>query len=181
MCGMKTWKSLVLVIVATAAVNAHAVALHDRNWSQAKSMPSAVNEQGSWSVELQEGRGLWASTKGDRGALGQYCSDEGACAWILVLWGAACAEGEQHPVLVNTDRSASHQVVQCMGMVPGIGSALAFVDFDGLDAALRRGSVVGIAIPEHTDAIGVAHFKLDGAAAAIDSMRERIVAQAHPE
>jgi hypothetical protein len=98
-----------------------------------------------------------------------------------VLWGAACAEGEQHPVLVNTDRSASHQVVQCMGMVPGIGSALAFVDFDGLDAALRRGSVVGIAIPEHTDAIGVAHFKLDGAAAAIDSMRERIVAQAHPE
>jgi hypothetical protein len=100
---------------------------------------------------------------------------------ILVLWGASCADGEQHPVLLNTDRAASHQVVQCMGMVPGIGSALAFVDFDRVDAALRGGSVVGIAIPEHTDAIGVAHFKLDGAFAAIDSMRARILAQARTE
>jgi hypothetical protein len=179
---MNTWKTLVVAMLATAAANASAVAVHDQNWSQAKSIPGAApNEQGSWSVELQEGQGLWASTKGDRGALGQYCSDEGACAWILVLWGAACEEGEQHPVLVNTDRSASHQVLQCMGMVPGIGSALAFVDFERLDAALRGGSVVGIAIPEHTEAIGIAHFKLDGAFAAIDSMRERIVVQAHPE
>lgn len=179
---MKTFKTLLVTLVAAfAAANAHGLASHGHQWSHAKSMASQVSEEGSWSVELQEGQGLWASTKGDRGALGQYCSDEGACAWILVLWGAACDDGDQHPVLLNTDRAASQHVVQCMGRVPGIGSALAFVDFDRVDAALRGGSAVGIAIPEHTDAIGVAHFKLDGAFAAIDSMRARIVAQARPE
>ena len=178
---METWKTLAAILALLAAANAHALASHGQHWSQSKSLPTQLSEEGSWSVEMQDGQGLWANTKGDSGALGQYCSDEGACAWILVLWGAACSDGEQHPVLLNTNRAASHQVVQCMGMVPGIGSALAFVDFDRVEAALRGSEVVGIAIPEHTDAIGVAHFKLDGAFAAIDSMRARIVAQAHGE
>ena len=163
------------------AASAQAIATHGKHWAPAEAMPVETGSEGSWTVQLQQGNGLWASTKGDRGALGQYCSDDGACAWLLVLWDALCSQGEQHPVLVNTDRAASQQVVQCVGALPGIGSALAFVDFDRVDSSIRAASVVGIAIPEQTEEIRVAHFKLDGAVAAIDSMRERIVAQAHPQ
>jgi len=178
---MTTWKTLAAVMAMLVAASAHGVATHGSHWTQGPDMPRELADEGSWSVELQDGKGMWASTRSDRGALGQYCSDDGACAWLLVLWGATCSEGEQHPVLVNTDRAASHHVVQCIGTLPGIGSAVAFVDFDRVDASIRGATVVGIAIPQQTDAIGIAHFKLDGAVAAIDSMRARIVAQAHPE
>ena len=178
---MNTWKTCVAIIAVVVAATAHAVGTHGTQWAETKSIPAGAAGTGSWSVELQDGKGLWASTKGDRGALGQYCSDDGACAWLLVLWGATCSEGEQHPVLVNTDRAASHHLIQCIGGVPGLGSALAFVDFERVDLSLRGAAVVGIAIPERTDSIGVAHFQLDGARAAIESMRARIVAQARAE
>ena len=178
---MKALKTCVAMLAMIVAASAQGIATHGNQWAKAQSMPVETESEGSWSVQLQQGKGLWASTKGDRGALGQYCSDDGACAWLLVLWDAVCSEGEQHPVLVNTDRAASQHILQCVGALPGIGSALAFVDFDSVDSSIRAASVVGIAIPEQTDEIGVAHFKLDGAVAAIDSMRERIVAQAHPQ
>jgi hypothetical protein len=178
---MSELKTLVAMLVLTVVSSAHAIATHGTFWSPTNANLRDGDDRGSWSVELQDGKGLWASTRGDRGALGQYCSDDGACAWLLVLWGASCSEGEQHPVLVNTDRAASHHMIQCIGTLPGIGSALAFVDFDRADAAIRGATLAGIAIPEQTDAIGIAHFKLDGAAAAVDSMRARIVAQARTE
>jgi hypothetical protein len=178
---MNTWRTCVAIAAFVAAATAHAVGTHAARWTERPKASPEAAVTGSWNVEPQEGNGLWASTKGDRGALGQYCSDDGACAWLLVLWNATCSEGEQHPVLVNTERAASHHMIQCIGSVPGIGSALAFVDFDRVDFAVRGAEAVGIAIPEQTDTIGVAHFKLDGAVAAIDSMRARIVAQAHSE
>ena len=174
---MKRYLTLVVVAWALAVADGHATALHAQDWGKARPKVTEADRQGAWSVQAQDGQGLWASTRGDLGTLGQFCSDGGVCAWLIVLWDASCSEGEQHPVLVNTERAASHHVIQCIGAVPGIGSALAFVDFDRVDASLLGASMVGIAIPEHTDAIGVAHFKLDGAAAAIDSMRARIVAQ----
>ena len=173
-----TWKTCAAIVAIAAAASAQAIGTHGTNWARVQAASTEVEGQGSWSVEMQEGNGLWASTKGDRGALGQYCSDDGACAWLIILWNATCSEGEQHPVLVNTDRSASNHIVQCIGTLPGVGSALAFADFDRVDVTIRAASVVGIAIPEHTDAIGIAHFKLDGAVAALDSMRARIIAQA---
>jgi hypothetical protein len=169
------------MLAMIVAAGAQGIVIHGNHWAQPRAMSADGDSEGSWSVELQQGRGLWASTQGDRGVLGQYCSDDGACAWLLVLWDSVCSEGEQHPVLVNTDRAASQHVLQCIGALPGMGSALAFVDFDRVDSSIRAASVVGIAIPEQTDAISIAHFKLDGAVAAIDSMRERIVAQAHPQ
>ena len=174
---MKTWLAAVIVSGILMVADAHAMAVHEHRWARPMTGESA--QRGAWSVETQDGHGLWASTKGDQGLLGQFCSDDGACAWLIVLWNASCSDGEQHPVLVNTDRSASHHVLQCIGTLPGVGSALAFADFDSVDSALRGASVVGVAIPEPMDAIGIAHFTLDGAAAAIDSMRARIVAQAH--
>jgi hypothetical protein len=178
---MNTWKTCVAILAVIVAAAAHAVGTHGTRWVETQKVSPEAASTGSWSVEVQDGKGLWASTKGDRGALGQYCSDDGACAWLLVLWNATCSEGEQHPVLVNTDRAASHHIIQCIGAVPGLGSALAFVEFDRVDFAVRGAAVVGIAIPERTDTINVAHFKLDGAAAAIDRMRARIVAQARAE
>ena len=140
-CVMETWKTCIAILAGFVAASAHGVGTHGSRWAQTQAMSGEVSGQGSWSVELQDGMGLWASTKGDRGSLGQYCSDEGACAWILVLAGSNCAEGEQHPVLVNTDRAASHHIIQCIGAVPGIGSALAFVDFDRVDFSIRGASV----------------------------------------
>jgi len=180
-CVMKMWKTCAAILAGLVAASAHGVGTHGSRWAHTQAMSGEVSGQGSWSVELQDGMGLWASTKGDRGSLGQYCSDEGACAWILVLAGASCAEGEQHPVLVNTDRAASHHIIQCIGSVPGIGSALAFVDFDRVDFSIRGANVVGIAIPQQTDDIGIAHFQLDGAVTTIDSMRARIVSQARAQ
>ena len=178
---MKTWKTCVAILGFLVAASAQGAASHGGRWAPMHAVPGQLATQGSWNVEFQQGQGLWASTKGDRGALGQYCSDAGACAWLLVLWGASCSEGEQYPVLFNTERAASHHVLQCIGDVPGTGSALAFTDFGRVDLVIRGATIAGIAIPGHTDAISVAHFKLDGAAAAVDSMRARLVAQAHPE
>ena len=174
---MKSWFALALVVGLFMIHDGHAAAVHGHRWTTMQPIAGDSEQQGAWSVERQQGRGLWASTKGDEGALGQFCSEEGACAWLIVLWNASCTQGEQHPVLVNTNRAASHHVLQCVGTMPGLGSALAFADFDRVDFSLRGASVVGIAIPEPTDAIGVAHFKLDGVDAAIDSMRARILAQ----
>ena len=116
---MSTWKTCVAILAILAAATANAVGTHGTRW-ETKNISADAAGAGAWTVELQDGQGLWASTRGDRGALGQYCSDDGACAWLLVLWDAACDEGEQHPVLVNTDRSASHHVVQCIGTLPGM-------------------------------------------------------------
>jgi len=178
---MEALRASFAILGIAVAAHAHAIGTHGRKWTPTHAVAGDSAGQGAWSVELQEGQGLFASTKGDRGALGQYCSDDGACAWLLVLWGATCSEGEQHPVLVNTDRAASHHLIQCVGAVPGIGSALAFVDFERADFSIRGAAIAGIAIPQQTEAITVAHFKLEGAAAAIDSMRARIVAQANPK
>ena len=128
-----------------------------------------------WDFETKDGGVLWASTHGDLGALGQYCNaSAGACAWVLVLKNVACKQGEQHPVLVNTDQSASHNIIQCMGSLGGLGAAFAFVDFDRMDYAIRQGKLIGIAIPEHDDEIGVARFQLAGAVDVIDRMRQEL-------
>ena len=137
----------------------------------------------AWNYEEQGNGYLWASTRGDLGALGQYCNASmGACAWVLVLEGVACNAGEQHPVLVNTDETASHNIIQCMGSVGGLGAAFAFVDFARVDFAIRHGRLMGIAIPEQDDEIGVAKFRLTGAADVVDRMRDALqqrVAAAH--
>lgn len=165
-----------LLLVAQAAGNPPV--LRKTAFAQSAA-PVASAAQGGWNVEAREGGFLWASTKGDRGSLGQYCNAEaGACAWMLVLQGATCAEGEQYPVLVNTDPAASNHLIMCLGAVEGMGAAFAFVDFDRFDLAIRRARVIGIALPEHDDEIGVARFGLAGAVAAIDRMRESIVARA---
>ena len=154
---------------ATSSANFHRVAL-----AQSASVNSPATGE-RWDYETKEGGFLWASTRGDLGALGQYCNaSAGACAWVLVLKGVACAEGEQHPVLVNTDQSASHNIIQCMGTIGGMGSAFAFLDFDRMDYAIRHGKLMGVAIPEQDDEIGVARFQLAGAADVIDRMRDAL-------
>jgi hypothetical protein len=161
------------------AVTAQASLTHDLVPAASSQSPASVTKAATgdnWQYETQEGGSfLWASTKGELGALGQYCNaSQGACAWMLVLKGVTCNEGEQHPVLVNTDQTASHNIIQCMGSVKGIGAAFAFVDFDRVDFAIRHGRLMGIAIPEEDDTIGVARFQLSGAADVVDRMRDTL-------
>jgi len=163
------------ILVAAAAIFAASTACAALSQSTAAITTKAATGD-RWQYEVQEGGSfLWASTKGDIGALGQYCNaSAGACAWVLVLKGVSCSEGEQHPVLINTDESASHNIIQCMGSVGGLGAAFAFVDFDRVDQAIRHGKLMGIAIPEQDDTIGVARFELSGAADVVDRMRDAL-------
>lgn len=177
---MKTPILILTAAAATFAATAQAASLASDIRPVALSQSAAAVAKAAtgdgWQYETQEGGAfLWASTKGDIGALGQYCNaSQGACAWMLVLKGVACNEGEQHPVLVNTDQTASHNVIQCMGSVRGVGAAFAFVDFDRVDFAIRHGRLMGIAIPEQDDTIGVARFQLAGAADVVDRMRDSL-------
>jgi hypothetical protein len=174
---MKT-RSLILAataaLIAAAAQSASTSDLRPVALSQSAAITKAAAGD-AWKYEAMGDGYLWASTHGDIGALGQYCdASMGACAWMLVLKGVACNTGEQHPVLVNTDETASHNIIQCMGSVGGMGAAFAFVDFERVDYAIRHGRLMGIAIPEQDDEIGVAKFQLAGAADVVDRMRDAL-------
>jgi hypothetical protein len=161
-------------LLAATAQAAPTAGLRPVALSQSAAITKAVTGD-TWNVEEQGDGYLWASTRGDVGALGQYCNASmGACAWVLVLKGIACNAGEQHPVLVNTDETASHNMIQCMGSVGGLGAAFAFVDFDRVDFAIRHGRLMGIAIPGADEEIGVAKFQLAGAADVVDRMRDAL-------
>lgn len=182
---MKT-RSLILagvaVLLAASAQATSVSGLQPVDLAQSAAItPAATGD--TWNYEAQADGFLWASTHGDVGALGQYCNaSAGACAWVLVLKGVACNAGEQHPVLVNTDQTASHNIIQCMGSIGGQGAAFAFVDFDRVDYAIRHGRLMGIAIPEQDDTIGIARFQLAGAGDVVDRMRDAMkerIAAAH--
>jgi len=174
---MNTRTIVVAAAGAFIAATAHAAASSDLRpvaLAQSASINTVATSE-RWEYEAKDGGVLWASTHGDLGALGQYCNASArACAWVLVLNNVACTKGEQHPVLVNTDQSASHNVIQCMGSLGGLGAAFAFVDFDRMDSAIRQGKLMGIAIPEQDDEIGVARFELAGAADVLDRMRQAL-------
>ena len=168
-------------VASAAPLSTHAMTIHgaprhvslDVNAARPDA-PSSL-AKGQWTVASQDGANLWAHTNGDGGALGQYCNvQDRSCAWLLVVWGVTCNQGDQHPVLVNTDREASQQVIQCAGAAAGLGSVFAFVEFDRIDAAIRQARAVGIAVPEQGEEIHVVRFKLDGALAAIDGMRDKV-------
>jgi hypothetical protein len=174
---MNTRTIIVAAAGAFIAATAHAATSSDLR-PVALAQAASINKTSTgerWEYQTKDGGVLWASTHGDLGALGQYCNASArACAWVLVLNNVACTKGEQHPVLVNTDQSASHNVIQCMGSLGGLGAAFAFVDFDRMDSAIRQGKLMGIAIPEQDDEIGVARFELAGAADVLDRMRQAL-------
>jgi hypothetical protein len=180
---MKTTIAAVAFLMAILAQSASAAWWPRYASSQpaSKASQNDTTARGDWEYEVRTGSFLWVSTRSDRASLGQYCNvGSAACAWILVLRGAECTEGEQHPVLVNTERAASHHLLQCMGEVPDAGAAFAFTDFDRIDFAVRHARQLGIAIPEQDDDIGVMRFTLAGAEAAIDEMREELKSELAP-
>jgi len=162
------------VLIAAAAHAASSSDLRPVALAQSASISKVATGE-RWEYETKDGGVLWASTHGNLGALGQYCNASArACAWVLVLNNVACTKGEQHPVLVNTDQSASNNIIQCMGALGGLGAAFAFLDFDRMDSAIRQGKLMGIAIPEEDDGIGIARFQLAGAGDVLDRMRQAL-------
>ena len=118
---------------------------------------------------------LWASARSDEGTLGQFCNGEvGFCVWVLLLRGVECLEGEEHPVLLNTDRVAGFHTIKCIGTMSERGATFAFTDFAAIDEAVRAARQLAIAIPEQGDTIVVTHFPLAGAVAALDKLREAV-------
>ena len=129
----------------------------------------------TWSYVAQGAGALWASARSDEGTLGQFCNGEvGFCIWVLLLRGVECLEGEEHPVLLNTDRVAGFHTIKCIGTMGERGATFAFTDFAAIDEAVRAARQLAIAIPEQGDTIVVTHFSLAGAVAALDKLREAV-------
>jgi hypothetical protein len=139
---------------------------------------AAPPESATWSYVSRGAGALWASARSDEGTLGQFCNGEvGFCVWILLLRGVECLDGEEHPVLLNTDRVAGFHTLKCIGTMTGKGATFAFTNFAAIDEAVRAARQLSIAIPEEGDTIVVAHFPLAGAVAALDKLREALVEQ----
>jgi hypothetical protein len=129
----------------------------------------------TWSYTSRGTAVLWASARSEMGTLGQYCNgDVGFCVWMLVLRDVQCTQGEEHPILLNTDQLAAPHVIRCVGSVAGRGATFAFTDFDSIDEAVRGAQQLAIAVPEQGDKIVVTHFALDGATAALQRLREAL-------
>jgi hypothetical protein len=132
-------------------------------------------ESTTWSYASQGSDSLWASARSEQGTLGQYCNLEiGFCVWLLTLRGIECAHGDEHPVLMNTDRLAASHTIRCIGTVAGKGATFAFTNFDAVDVAVRTAQQLAIAVPEQGDAILIQHFPLAGATAALNKLRRAL-------
>jgi hypothetical protein len=129
---------------------------------------------GSWFVDASNSGGfLYAATLNDSGNLfGQYCFlGDGSCMWFLGM-SIACKEGEQYPVLVNSDLGAYQLVLLCTGKIENVAYRYAFADFDAVDKIVKKGLRVGFAFPLQSDQFTVIRFNLDGSKSAVTSMRE---------
>jgi len=136
-------------------------------------------DSATWSYVSRGAEALWASARSEQGTLGQYCNVEvGFCVWLLTLRGIECAHGDEHPVLMNTDRIAASHTIRCVGTVAGKGATFAFTNFDAVDVAVRTAQQLAIAVPEQGDSILVTHFPLVGATAALNELRKALDEQA---
>jgi len=141
----------------------------------ASSMGTSAHSQdrtiGDWiSGRMESNEGVYAGTMNDsKGILGQYCfSNSGDCIWLLANK-TNCEEGSEYSVLVNSEAGALSTRVYCF---KNEGEPrFAFADFKSIDNAIRNASNIGIAFPLQSGTFKVSRFSLNGAAKALDHMR----------
>ncbi|QPK63285.1 hypothetical protein IVG45_21180 [Methylomonas sp. LL1] len=129
---------------------------------------------GSWFVDVSKSGGfLYAATVNDSGNFfGQYCyPGSGSCMWFLGMK-VSCKEGEQYPVLVNSDVGSNQLQLLCTGKLDNSLYRYAFTDFDAVDEVVKKGLRVGFAAPLQSDQFTVIRFNLDGSNRAVAGMRE---------
>jgi len=134
---------------------------------------------GSWMVSTQSDTAVYAVTVNDSGALlGQFCyPEQGSCMWLLGMT-TGCEQGDRYPVLLNSDRGAQSVEIYCDGKLESGLYRYAFTDFDAMQNHVKDSTRIGFAVPLRSDQFRVVRFALDGAAPAIQSMRD--AAQSKP-
>jgi len=129
---------------------------------------------GDWFVGDKPGQYHYAITINDSGAvLGQYCFPSGNCVWLVAM-SARCNEGDQYPILANSDAGAAHLAIQCNGQLENGLYRYVFTDFDLVDSTMKKGSLVGFAIPLDQDQFRVVRFRLNGVKSALATMQSRV-------
>jgi hypothetical protein len=136
---------------------------------------SIAQSFGDWLVNSKAGEFQYAATVNDSGALfGQYCfPGNDRCMWLLGM-SARCERGDEYPVLANSDAGATPIGIHCEGRLDDGLYRYIFTDFDSVDALVRKGSIIGFAVPLFQDQFKVVRFKLNGAIPAITAMRSAI-------
>lgn len=126
---------------------------------------------GSWVAETADSF-FWAGTSNDSGALlGQFCYPaNGSCMWFLGI-SSACKEGEQYPVLANSDAGAAQLQVLCSSKVENGLYRYVFTDFEAADELVKKGMQIGFAVPLQSDQFHVVRFNLEGSNLAVAAMR----------
>lgn len=128
---------------------------------------------GAWQVALSADlTNIYAATKNDSGAvLGEYCFPrKGSCVWALGI-PTSCDDGHVYPLLANSDIGSAQIRIQCQGPVDGKLYSYAFTNFKSIDHLVKRASRVGFAMPLQADRFRVVRFVLNGASAALKTMR----------
>jgi hypothetical protein len=134
-----------------------------------------------WTVGVMTGNeGLFAATSNDSGGIfGEYCSrDNETCMWLLSA-DTTCNEGNEYPVLVNTDAGASFTRIVCMKPING-RPRYAFASYADIERIVEGASWMGVAFPLASGKFHVSRFSLTGRAQAVAFMENLVRSAARP-
>lgn len=137
---------------------------------------SHAKSAGTWTTGITDsGELFYAATVNDSGnLLGEYCSpNTGDCIWLLGMR-TACKEGDQYPVLANSDAGASHILVYCSAKLDNGLYRYVFTEFDAINNIITNGSRLGFAVPLKEDQFRVIRFHLKGSNRALTQMQEAV-------
>jgi len=141
---------------------------------------SGAQTYGNWLVSNEPGESSYAATVNDSGAvLGQFCfSATGKCAWLLYM-DAGCADGDDYPVLANSDTASASLKMYCGGQLKSGLYRYVFENSDMVDSLMKKGSLVGFAVAKRAGQFKVVRFSLNGAEPAIARMRSMAEKKGH--
>ncbi len=145
------------------------------------SVVQAQKQSADW-VALTTGDEFYSAlTVNDSGnVFGQWCFfDSGNCMYLVSLT-TACESGSNYSILANTDAGAQMLSLKCFGPYDtdsGKRHRYAFSDFDVIDGLVRKANKVGFAMALQDGYFNVVRFTLATSNAAIDNMREAVLAR----
>jgi hypothetical protein len=130
---------------------------------------------GDWHLSLDDEQSKAAFTVNAAGdILGQFCfyrpGGDPTCFYEFAM-DLTCKEGEQYPVLVNTDVGAAHELITCGKPLEG-GKHVYYFSFESMDSTVKNATRLGIVFPTQGDSFRVSRFSLSGSRQAIETMRE---------
>ena len=127
------------------------------------------------------GNALYAATANDSGnILGQYCyPGDGNCYYLLGLR-TSCKEGNNYPVLLNSDQGSATVAVRCNGRVQNGLFEYVFTEFSRIDDVVMKAYRVGFAVPLEGDQFTVIRFSLVGSNEAVAKLLEDAAARRAP-